>query len=116
MQRLDGTTTLPTGLRLRLRMPQRFDQLRLRALFERIGLVPDELQISRALRFVPRDRVAVVATTLVGRTEEIVGLAVTDRFAESPDLVLADEAQAPGVGAFLEDALRAHGQRARRIA
>lgn len=116
MDRLDTTTTLSSGLRLRLRMPQRFDTARLRALFERTGLLADDLQISRVLRFDPRERVAVVATALVGRSEEIVGLAVSDRFAETADLVLGDEVQAPGVSAFLQDALRAHGQRARRSA
>jgi hypothetical protein len=115
MQGLD-TTTLPTGLRLRVRMPQHFDTARLRTLFERVGLVPDDLLLSRLLRFDPRERVAVVATVLVGRAEEIVGLAVSDRFADTPDLVLGDELQAPGVSALLEDALRAHGLRARRSA
>lgn len=116
MQRLDGSTTLPSGLRLRLRMPHAQDAPQLRELLARLGLAADDLQASRALRFDPRERVVVVATVLAGRTEDVVGFAAMPRFASEPELLLADEARAPGVAAILEQTLRTHGERARRIA
>jgi hypothetical protein len=116
MQRLDGSTTLPTGQRMRLRMPHAQDRARLRELLERLGVSLDDLQLSRALRFDPRERMSLVAMVLVGRSEELVGFAVMDRFAADPELVLADDARAPGAAAILEQTLRAHGERARRIA
>lgn len=115
MQRLDLSTTLPDGVRVRLRMPHRFDVVRLRELQDRIGLAADELLLSHLLRFDPRSGVVVVATILIDRTEEIVGLAAMSRDADDADLVLADERATPGVGAVLEDALRAHTARSRRI-
>jgi hypothetical protein len=116
MQRLDGSTTLADGQRLRLRMPQGADAPRLRELLAGLGLGADDLELSRILRFDPRDRVAVVATVLADRCEVLVGLAAMDRYASAPDLVLADERLAPGTGAILEDTLRAYTERARRIA
>ena len=117
MQRLDGSTTLPSGLRLRLRMPHAGDAPRVRALLGTLGLAAaDDLALSRLLRFDPLERVAVVASVLTGRSETIVGIAAMDRFADAPDLVLADERNAPGAGAALAEALLAHGRRARRSA
>jgi hypothetical protein len=116
VHRLDGSTTLPSGLRLRLSMPQRSDAPRLRSLLARVGVTADELELTRALRFDPLQRLALVATALVGRSEAIVGLAIMDRYAEEPDFVLADERQAPGASALLDAALRAHAHRARRSA
>jgi hypothetical protein len=116
MQRLDGSTTLPTGLRLRLRMPIRHDAARLRALLERLGVEADDLALSRMLHFDPRTRAAIVATALIARSEEIVGFAAMDHAAARCELVLADEAQAPGTGALLRETLLAHRERIRRIA
>jgi hypothetical protein len=116
MQRLDGSTTLPGGQRLRLRMPHAQDRARLRELSERLGAGLDDLQLSRALRFDPRERMALVALVLVDRSEELVGYAAMERCATDPELVLADDARAPGAAVVLEQTLRAHGERARRIA
>lgn len=102
MSRLHGSATLPAGHRVRLRMPHRHDVQRLRALLERVGLDADELALRRALHFDPRRTLAVVATVLVGRSEEIVGVALMDRDSPDPDLLLADEAMAPGITALLE--------------
>ena len=111
---LDRTTTLPSGERLRMRLPQRGDLPRVRVLLARLGLTTDDLQLSRWIRFDPRRHVAVVATVLVGRTDELIGLAVMDIDGPDPELVVADEEQCPGAKAALEDAVRAH--RERRIA
>lgn len=78
----------------------------MRELLTRLGLELDELE--RALLFDPTERVAVVATRLSGRAEEVVGLATMDRYAREPDLVVADEVEAPGTAGAMETALRAH--------
>jgi hypothetical protein len=116
MDRLDGSTNLPHGPRVRLRMPHHFDAARLRSLQLRAGLEPDDLLLSRLLRFDPRAGTVVVATILQERSEAIVGLAVMGRDADDLDLLLADEDAAPGVGALLGEALLAHAQRRRRSA
>src|SRR4051794_5836790 len=86
-------------------MPQRLDAERVRALCARLGLEPDELSLQRTLRFDPRRHTVLIATVLAGRTENVVGLAVMDRDAPDPDLVLCDERMAPGVRARLEAAM-----------
>lgn len=116
MQRLDGSTTLADGQRLRLRMPQGSDAPRVRALLAGLGLAADDLAVSRLVRFDPRERIAVMATVLGPRGETLVGLASMDRYAADPELVVADEDTAPGAGTILEEALRAYTLRARRIA
>jgi hypothetical protein len=115
MQRLHGSTTLANGLRLRLRLPHGSDAEPVRGLLEHAGLMPDDRLVARTLRFDPRDRVAVVATTLVDRSEQIVGMGAIDHSGEEPDLLVADERAAPGVGAVLEEALRTHTIRIRRL-
>ena len=116
MPRLDASTTLPNGRRVRLRLPHASDGPGLRALLERTGLQADDLTLARLRSFDPLGRVCLVATTLVNRTEVIVGLAAGDRFADHADLVVADALIAPGTAELLEDALYLHGQRARRAA
>lgn len=66
--------------------------------------------MARTLRFDPRERVAVVATRLAGRSEEVVGVGTMDRARGEPELVVADEARAPGALDALEQALRAHSR------
>lgn len=116
MQRLDASTTLRDGSRIRLRLPHASDGPGLCELLERSGLVPDELLLGRLRRFDPRGRVSLVATVLLGRTEIIAGLGTGDRFADHAELIVADETLAPGVGAVLAGALREHAVRARRAA
>lgn len=113
---MDGAITLATGLRVRLRLPNRFDRGRLGGLFAQAGISLDDLELSRLLAFDPRERVALVAVVLVGRAEEIVGFTMMDRSDDRPDLVLGDELRAPGVAALLEDAVRARRRRDHRVA
>jgi hypothetical protein len=113
MPRLDGSITTARGLRVRLRLPHRFDGARLRELLERCGAEADDLTVARLLRFDPRQGTTVVATALVDRCEEIVGLGTIERFADEPDLVVA---ALPEVRSLLADALRAHVARPRRSA
>ena len=51
-----------------------------------------------------------VATRLAGRSEEIVGVATMDRCAPNPELVVADELEAPGAAVAMETALRAYAR------
>ena len=101
---------------MRTRYPHRRDLAGVRTLLERLGLECDELELRRMLGVDPQRHVAIVATTLAGRLEAVAGFGFMDRFAEDPDLVVADEELAPGAGELVELTLLAHAQRARRIA
>jgi len=97
--------TLPGGLRVRFRLPQRTDRAGLAAL----GL--GELEAGRALRFDPRERAAVCAVAFVDGVDVLLGFgAIALRTGARPDLLLADEGAAHGVAALLDSTLtdRAH--------
>ena len=116
MPLLDASTTLPSGPRVRIRVPHRADATGVRELLARLGLAADDLDVSRVLRPDPRRRIAVVAVVLVDRSEELVGLGTMDRDAEDAELVLGDEERAPGVGALVAGSLAEHARRGRRSA
>ena len=101
-----GTTThLPDGPRVRLRLPHGTDRARLRDLHERIGQ-PDDLAMTRVLRVQPGRLVAIVATVWDGGADVIVGFGRADCDGDgTPELLLADEELAPGVGRLLRAAL-----------
>lgn len=103
---LNATTALADGARLRIRLPHRADRTGLRALLERLGLAGDDLELVRALRFAPRERVVACATAFVGGSERLVGVGAIDLGAREPDLLVVDEAQAPGARVALAFALR----------
>ena len=109
--RLQGPTTLPNGLRVRLRLPGPSDRARLRTLCLRLGLPADDLAIGRLVRFDPRVRTAVCATCFAGARETVVGYAAIDRSADEPDVLLADDDIAPGVREVLAAVVRRHGSR-----
>ena len=108
---LNRSTTLRNGLRVRLRLARPSDRGRLLALCTELGLQPDELALGRMVRFDPRERTAVCATVFGGGAEAVVGYGAIDRFADRPDLLLADEAAAPGLGEALAGALCDHAAR-----
>ncbi len=103
---LNATTSLPDGSRLRLRLPHRADRQGVRALLTGLGLATDDLELVRALRFAPRERVVACATAFVGGTERVVAVGAIDLGAREPDMLIADESSAPGAGAALAYALR----------
>ncbi|MTD45670.1 hypothetical protein GKE82_15590 [Conexibacter sp. W3-3-2] len=103
--RLDATTSLPDGTRVRLRLPHAADRPRLGDLLGRLGLAHDELDLARELRFDPRARTVVCAIVWDGSDQLLAGWAGADRGQAAPDLLLADETLAPGVRALLLDAL-----------
>jgi hypothetical protein len=87
------THTLASGLRVRVRLPQRGDATGLVAL----GASP--LEARRLLRHDPRREAVVVVTTWIDGADRLVGYG-------GPDAVLADEDRAPGVTRVIEAALR----------
>lgn len=103
---LNATTSLPDGARLRLRLPHRADRLGLRMLLDGLGLAADDLELVRALRFAPQERVVACATAFVGGTERLVAVGAIDLGTREPDLLVTDESLAPGAGAALAHALR----------
>ena len=116
MPRLDSSTTLADGRRLRLRLPHASDAPGLRALLEQTGVACDDLLLGRLRRFDPLGHVSLVAVVLVGRTEQVAGFALAYRLAGRTELLVSDEELAPGAAAALESALVAHGRRAHRAA
>ncbi|MBA2350071.1 MAG: hypothetical protein H0V81_17490 [Solirubrobacterales bacterium] len=103
---LNATTALSDGARLRLRLPHRADRAGVRALLLGLGLETRDLDLVRALRFAPRERVVACATAFVGGTERVVAVGAIDLGEREPDLLVADESLAPGAGAALSGALR----------
>ena len=97
--------TLPSGLRVRVRLPHRGDTAGLVALHERLDAPLSQLEARRLLRFDPRARAVVVATAWIDGCEEFVGYA-SGTVDEGLLTVLADEARAPGVSATLRGGLR----------
>ncbi len=109
--RLDTSTTLPNGLHVRVRLPHASDRPGLHALHARLGVAAEELDLARALRFDPRTRVVVCATAFLDGAERHLAYAGMEVGAERPDLLVADETSAPGIGATLERALGGHAAR-----
>jgi hypothetical protein len=100
-----STTTLPGGLRVRIRLPQRADRTGLIDLSVRLGAPLDEVAARRALTFDPRRRMVMCATGWLGGSETLLGVGTVDRGAAVCEIVLADEESAPGVSALLASAL-----------
>ena|ERR671923_191569 len=94
------------GLRVRLRYPHTRDRAAVAALYGRLGLPCDELELRRLLSFDLRHRRVVFAVAWVNGVETLVGAAGTAHDGDpTPDVLLADEARAPGVGELLLAAL-----------
>jgi hypothetical protein len=107
---LGSSHHLPDGRRVRLRLPHARDRRELAAL---AGW--DEVRTGRELRVRPGERVAVCAVTWDDGLERLVGFAAGDRDAGAPDVVVADEPRAPGVGRLLARAV-AERSAGRRVA
>ena len=104
------------GAPLRLRLPLSRDHAALRGLLGRLGLHASDLERRRLVAVDPRARLAVCATAWVDGREVLAGYAATSRDGDpEPDVLLVDEAVAPGVGALLRAAL-AEQSRPRRVA
>jgi hypothetical protein len=101
---------LPDGDRVRLRFPHALDRDGLHELLAAFGLAADDLDVRRALRCVPRRRVALCATGWVDGRERLVGFGALE---DGVLTVIGSEA----VARVLEGALHAHaGPWSRRVA
>jgi hypothetical protein len=109
---------LADGTFVRIRLPHPGDAPGVAALLERLGVRADALTAGRMLRFDPRTRAVVVACAWTGATETIVGYGTIDlRAGADPDVALADETLAPGLGPLLASVLAGRAEdRARRAA
>jgi hypothetical protein len=105
--------TLSGEMRVRLRLAQVRDAPAIRALFERGGLEPDELELARLVRFDPRRRLVICASTLLDASETILGVAATQLERQEPDLLFVDGAAGEELRELLSRALLS---RARAIA
>jgi hypothetical protein len=111
---LIGTHPLPGGLGVRLRLPHGGDHAPLAGLLERLGLAAPELERRRMVALDPRHRMTVCATAWTRGGDLLVGYAAGRRDAAAePDVLLADEAAAPGVTGLLRAALAEQGPGAR---
>jgi hypothetical protein len=112
--RLDRATTLPDGLRVRLRLARGTDRGPLAALAARIGEPLGDMALTRLLRHDPCHRTAVCAYAWVDGSEVLVGFAAGDIGAAAPDIVLADPAHGRWPAVVLAEALAERSARARR--
>lgn len=104
---LSRSTTTTDGIRLRLRLPNPTDRSGMAELHARLGVHADDLELTRILRFDPREATVACATAWVGATEMLVGYGAIESGADEPHLLVCDEEIAPGVGDLLGAALRA---------
>jgi hypothetical protein len=94
------------GVRVRLRFPHTDDHRRVADLHARLGLPLDEMGTRRLLRFDLRRERVVCALAWIDGAELLVGIAATGPPGDpAGEILVADEAVAPGVGALLRRAL-----------
>ncbi|HEY8637907.1 MAG TPA: hypothetical protein VIL64_01605 [Solirubrobacteraceae bacterium] len=105
---------LASGPSIRLRLPQRGDLHAVVELCRRTGRDgPGFDELRAALRFDPRRRSVIVATTWNGSGEDLVGIAAIDLDLPSePDLLIADPACGDDLPELLRRTLEAHADRA----
>jgi hypothetical protein len=99
------TYALPRGPRVRLRLATPRDADSIQALAQRAGVDPTGLDISGLVRFDPRGRSVICATTLLDGGETVVGFGATELDGASAPLVLVDEELTDGLGELLDRAL-----------
>jgi hypothetical protein len=92
---------------VRLRLAQSRDAKEIRALLERTGRDPQDLQLARLTQLDPSRRVVVCATALIDSMETVAGLGAMDVGADEPDLLLVDEELTQGLDELLVEALQA---------
>ena len=113
---LSRSYALPAGPRVRLRLARRSDLPAIRELLERRQVAAGDLALSRLVRYDPRLRAVLCATTPLGGTETVVGVGAIDLQADAePDTIVVDERLTQGLGELLASALvqraRAHARR-----
>jgi hypothetical protein len=113
---LSRTYELPAGPRVCLRYVQRTDRAGLRGLLAQHGIDPDDVALSRLIRFDPTRRAVICATALLNGAETIVGVGAIDlRPDAEPDTLVVDERITEGLAELLAAALLGRA-RVRRVA
>jgi len=113
---LSRTYQLPAGPRVRLRLARRSDRAGLARLLEQRGIEPSTLQLERLVRYDPRRRLVICATTPLDGTEAIVGVGAIELEAPElePDTIVVDDRLTDGLADLLAAALV--GRAGRRVA
>jgi hypothetical protein len=110
---LGHSFSLEGGPRVRLRLARIRDLPAIATLFERRGIVADELERARLVRVDPRERIVICATALIGSGETIVGIGAIDiekQAALEPSVLVVDDRVAHGLDALLRSALIGRAQ------
>jgi hypothetical protein len=99
---------LPRGPRVCLRLARPRDAAAIGNLYWANGLEPDDLELTRLVRFDPRERLVICATALVDSLETVVGVGAIPLEASEdprPEFVLVDEHLTVGLEELLTEAL-----------
>jgi hypothetical protein len=105
---LSRVYTLPSGVRVLLRLVRGRDEPAIRRLLAAEGLELERLEVMRLVRFHPRTRAVICATALVGLSDAVVGVGAGERTPGAvPDLIVADRSVGEGLEELLAGALRA---------
>jgi len=110
---LGQSFSLARGPRVRLRLARMRDLPAIQALFERRGIIADELEHGRLVRVDPRERIVICATALIGSGEKIVGIGAIDVARIdgdaprplAPSLLVVDDRATEGLDHLLAGAL-----------
>lgn len=89
-------------------MTQLRDAPAIRALLERGGLDPEDLEVARLVRFDPRTRVVICATALIGSSDTLVGVGAIGLDVNpqaEPDTLVVDAQLTDGLDQLLRRAL-----------
>lgn len=114
---LARTHALDGGARVRLRLARRSDVPAARRLLRECGVDATELELRRALAYDPAERRVYCALTSVGGRETLAGLgAIELKPGAEIDMLVVDEAAAPGLGQLLGVLLQALAAPRRRAA
>jgi hypothetical protein len=91
-----------------LRLVRVRDLAGIRELFERQGVVADEFELARLVRFDLRTQIVICATALIGLAETVVGIGAIELdgvAAREPTLLVVDGQATEGLEQLLADAL-----------
>ncbi len=100
------TYPLPRGPRVRLRLATARDEAPIRALLERCGTDYEQSDIVQLVRFDPRRRAVIGATTLLSFGEAVVGVGSIDLDGSRLEMLCVDHHLTDGLGDLLVQALK----------
>ena len=105
---LSRVHTLPSGVRVRLRLVQRRDEQAIQRLLAAAGRELPDTEVMRLVRHDPCTRVVICATALIGASDAVVGVVAGQRTPGAvAELLVVEEAVGEGLEELLSGALRA---------